>query len=399
MAKLLISRSVKLDGNGNGVDHVGGAVVIVATLSIGPSVDITWLDGGGNESGTAQGILSGQKAHAGGEFSGIKLKGQPNDVCSLYIGPTDASLDSLNALNAVIGHVIVDNEVEVKNDAGNALACDVPGAQKLGDNADAQAAAGAASLQGVIARLAAWNGATFDRLKIGAVAGSLLADVADRAGRLLGVVTSTSTTVAAETIADNADAQAVKGANVLQGVVSRLQAWNGATFDRLKIGATAGSLLTDLADRAARVVGVVSGALGSLAQAAIGGVNALVVTNRGITYGASYISSTLKGANTPDTVFSAASNVNGAIVWRATFVTSSAGTDTRCGYLAKTSAPATSVDGDPICTTDFGGQTTGFYSSGKLDEPVFIPAGKGLYYISQSAEGSSAQRGVLYTLL
>lgn len=154
----------------------------------------------------------------------------------------------------------------------------------------------------------------------------------------------------------------------------------------------------DVIDRAARLLGIVYGALGQIAQAAIGGINALVTTPRGFIYGASYASTTAKAANTPDTVFSAAANVNGAIVWDARFISSISASSPTCAYLAKTSAPATILDGDPIVIEDFEPSTAGFYGGGSLKNPVFIAADKGLYYISTGGD-LTTQRSVLYTLL
>lgn len=156
----------------------------------------------------------------------------------------------------------------------------------------------------------------------------------------------------------------------------------------------------DLSDDAARLVGIMYGNLGQLAQQLVGGVNQLAVMERGFAYGASYKSLTLKAANTPDEVFSPAANANGAIVWRANFQTQSAA-NTGAAYVAKASAPATVIDGDVIVGTDalytgVGAQTG---ASGKLERPVFIAAGKGFYYIATTLESLIGVRSVLYTLL
>ncbi len=116
-------------------------------------------------------------------------------------------------------------------------------------------------------------------------------------------------------------------------------------------------------------------------------------------YGASYKSTTAMAANTPDAVFAPGSNVNGAIVWIAEFFThSSANWSTGAGFVAKASAPTSIIDGDVICAINKPASATNTPSSGWLKGPVFIPAGKGLYYINQIAD-TNCHRAVLYTLL
>jgi hypothetical protein len=210
--------------------------------------------------------------------------------------------------------------------------------------------------------------------------------------RLSGAVTATID--ATERIADNADGQAAAGAAGFLGVVARLQAWNGATWDR--IATVTVNAVKTLAVQAA-------GTLGALAQVAIGGINALIVTERGFTYGAAYVSSTSKAANTPEQVFSTAANVNGAIVWRAGFSSVDGGvTQAQKGYIAKTgAAPLSVIDGDCIAQADNYYQNaaaTNMFSLGKLERHVFVSAGKGLWFISANAE-LNAHRHVLYTLL
>jgi len=122
------------------------------------------------------------------------------------------------------------------------------------------------------------------------------------------------------------------------------------------------------------------------------------VEHSGLSYGASFRSTTNLTANNPQTVFSAASNVNGAIVHCAKFVSDfvSGGRDT--ALLAKTSPPGNSSDGDAILTADnvSVGSVVGVGST--LDRPVKIPAGKGLYFIAGTNE-NAGNRSVLYTLL
>jgi hypothetical protein len=126
-----------------------------------------------------------------------------------------------------------------------------------------------------------------------------------------------------------------------------------------------------------------------------GSVNAIPY---GYTYGASYKSITAVAANTPDTVFSPASNVNGAMLWTASFLIQQSAA-MGASYVAKTSAPTSIIDGDVVL------QTTGFFNAAvnfetaNLTNPILIPAGKGLYFISSAATNTQILRSALYTLL
>ena len=117
-----------------------------------------------------------------------------------------------------------------------------------------------------------------------------------------------------------------------------------------------------------------------------------------IEYGASYRSTTALLANTPEVVFTPAANINGAILHSAQFYSESSTGGGNAAFLAKVSAPLTSVDGDAILTGSSGAIGTTRIIAGGLNRGVRIPAGKGLYFISTSAE-AVANRGALYTLL
>ncbi len=135
--RLLTSVTLTLDANGMGVDRSNGFFLMVATLSAGPSVDITWLDAGGQDAGTVEGVLVGRKLHAGGEFFGIRVKGVAAAVIGLMIGPDAADSGDNVTPSIVIGHVISDagSVVEVSNDAGNALPVTTTKAAALTDTA------------------------------------------------------------------------------------------------------------------------------------------------------------------------------------------------------------------------------------------------------------------------
>lgn len=116
----------------------------------------------------------------------------------------------------------------------------------------------------------------------------------------------------------------------------------------------------------------------------------------GIDYGASFKSSTLLAANTPETIFTPAANVNGAIVWTASAFSLSGGV-THAAFVAKNSAPATTIDGD-VLSEHVAFVNTNHYAC-KISRAIKIGPGKGLYYIPGYAETTTAIRMALYTLL
>ena len=117
----------------------------------------------------------------------------------------------------------------------------------------------------------------------------------------------------------------------------------------------------------------------------------------GFDYTGSYKSTTVLSANTPDTVFTPAANVNGAIVWSASILSQAAiANNYNVGLLAKNAAPTTIIDGDLLTSFDFINANNSFSAS--LKRPVKIAAGKGLYFLAQNAE-TNGLRTCLYTLL
>ena len=118
-----------------------------------------------------------------------------------------------------------------------------------------------------------------------------------------------------------------------------------------------------------------------------------------VNYGAAYANAAALAANTAVQVVAPGANVNGCIVWRATAVSSSAAGDPFASLVAKASAPATIVDGDVIMGCDGYPSGAGTHTtSAKLDQPVKVAAGKGIYFIATVAEASGV-RSCLYTLL
>lgn len=118
----------------------------------------------------------------------------------------------------------------------------------------------------------------------------------------------------------------------------------------------------------------------------------------GMSYGASYKSTSALVANTGDVVFSPGANVNGAVIWAAGFLhqeTVAAG----ISLVAKASAPASIVDGDVLLQTQNFTNAASNFECGALPNPVFVAAGKGAYFIAAAASNTAALRSALYTLL
>lgn len=174
--------------------------------------------------------------------------------------------------------------------------------------------------------------------------------------------------------------------------------------------------VADVSDKAARLLGIVygtlgqvaqqllngvnalvvacKGTLGTLAQLAVGGVNAAQFTDAGIVYGASFATVTPLGAGGTNNPVTPAANVNGLMVWRAELQTGAAVAN-QVGFVAKASAPGNAADGVPIVGCAHVAGTNG---ASKLEGPVFIPAGLGLYFFAAAAE-TCCYRRVLYTVL
>ena len=167
-----------------------------------------------------------------------------------------------------------------------------------------------------------------------------------------------------------------------------------ALFKKLKVSwaAQVGKKIRILYSTGQKIIPALSGNL-----AISGTVSTL---EDGMIYGLSYKSLTPLLANTPDAIFTAATNVNGAIIHLAAFFNSNAVGATFGSFLAKATPPVSVIDGDVIVQTDniaALGASANFFASGSLKKPLFIAAGKGLFFISQLAEATS-QRMVLYTL-
>jgi hypothetical protein len=109
-------------------------------------------------------------------------------------------------------------------------------------------------------------------------------------------------------------------------------------------------------------------------------------------------------AGTAETVFTAGANTNGAIVLSAfTQIYEGGVTPHIGGFFAKATAPTTTSDAaaEPICVSHQ--ITTGgtYIATGKTEQPQFIPAGKGLFYVDEVATPANdyTRRGCRYKLL
>lgn len=128
--------------------------------------------------------------------------------------------------------------------------------------------------------------------------------------------------------------------------------------------------------------------------------NTVNIVNAGQSYGASYRSTNELAANTPETIFTAAANVNGAILHSAQFMSGHGTGNNELSFLAKATAPTTANDGDAILSEDSSSMLGAFvYKSGSLKNPIKIPAGKGLFFIATLLEAASSNRSALYTFL
>lgn len=101
------------------------------------------------------------------------------------------------------------------------------------------------------------------------------------------------------------------------------------------------------------------------------------------------------------TVFAPAANTNGAILLSA-YAQDQSTTSGTGAFVAKTSSPSNPVDGEVMTPLmQIAGLSTTLYYGARLDQPAFIAAGKGLYYV-QNFTGAAAgfvARSARYRLL
>jgi hypothetical protein len=90
-------------------------------------------------------------------------------------------------------------------------------------------------------------------------------------------------------------------------------------------------------------------------------------------------------ANTPVTVFTPASNINGAILLSADITQHGTGLHSET-FIAKSSAPASVIDGYVMCWASIWViSTADVYTRGHIEKEQYIPAGFGLYVIGNAA--------------
>lgn len=125
----------------------------------------------------------------------------------------------------------------------------------------------------------------------------------------------------------------------------------------------------------------------------------LTTEDMGIPAGVStFQSNTAMVANTPENVFSAAANVNGAILWKALHDTRALGT-VNASWLSKATAPATVIDG-AVWGIQRGGVTIGSDEAAYVlvERPQRIASGLRLDAIATLASTKSLKHA-LYSLL
>lgn len=116
--------------------------------------------------------------------------------------------------------------------------------------------------------------------------------------------------------------------------------------------------------------------------------------------GASWNHGVAMVANTPVTVFTAAANVNGALIWSAQHADIHGGGGAIATLVAKATAPANILDGEVIAMSENAASGTGPATNIQLRQPTRIAAGLGLFFlVNQASSGSSTARACRFTLL
>lgn len=103
-------------------------------------------------------------------------------------------------------------------------------------------------------------------------------------------------------------------------------------------------------------------------------------------------------ANTPITVFTPAVNINGAVLLSAHMADIATAAQLQV-FIAKNSAPANIGDGEIMLMSAPSAVGAAQYSANSLHEPMYIGAGKGLYFISSFAGAAGWNRNCRYKLL
>lgn len=118
-----------------------------------------------------------------------------------------------------------------------------------------------------------------------------------------------------------------------------------------------------------------------------------------IKYGSAWKSNAVQAANTAVEVFSAAANARGAIIWLASLCSHNSAGWSVPVMIAKAGVPANVTDGDVLLAGPLAVLGTSSYTAhAKLERSVFVPAGRGLYFINTTADNAGL-RHVIYDLL
>jgi hypothetical protein len=137
---------------------------------------------------------------------------------------------------------------------------------------------------------------------------------------------------------------------------------------------------------------------GSVAQIAVSNTGGFTAVRPEAPTG-TFVSSGLLGAGASEVVFTAASNVNGAIVLGAQAFDTT-GAVVRGGFVAKAAAPADELDGSPVLLMRAWTPAGASISTGAdLAIAQFIPAGVGLYFGTFSGMTVNSSRYCRYKLL
>lgn len=127
--------------------------------------------------------------------------------------------------------------------------------------------------------------------------------------------------------------------------------------------------------------------------------NAVEVFDTGMKYTNSFSSNTALAANVAQQVLAPATNVNGVIIRAANFTSEVASGLCAAALLAKRiTAPASFTDGDPLLTPSMTALNVSRGVGASLGRSIKVAAGKGIYFISSTAEVWGS-RSVIFDIL
>lgn len=187
------------------------------------------------------------------------------------------------------------------------------------------------------------------------------------------------------------------------GTLANLVAGQGlkmVPFNRLELIDTSGApnTVTILLTPAEFVNQVFSGSVSVVGDLGLNAATLASLTRPTLPTG-SWNSTATMVANTPLTIFTAAANVNGAILLNAESVDVVSSNQMQA-FVAKATAPATVFDGEVITSTGFANSTVGNVEARcKLTMEARIAPGLGLFFISSVAGVVGLGRHARYVLL